>query len=964
MKSFLEKIAEVYIKHHKSELSNFWFVFPNRRSGQFFKKALAQEIDVPMFSPTILTITDLFVELSDLDQVDNLGLLFTLYEVYCEVKGSHESFDEFSFWGEMLLSDFDDIDKYLVDAKLLYGNLSSLKDIEAEFRRLNPEEQERLDAIKRFWQNFETKDTGKQDFLNSWNGLFDVYLQFKQRLVENKTGYQGMIFRTVVENLLIQEGEELLPKKIIFIGFNALTKAEERLFDFLKAQKKADFYWDYYQGALCEKSNRAGKFIRKNCYRFPSQYTLYSVEELMIHEDEAPMDVISVPSNIGQTRLAGTLLQDQVAPGIETAVILADEDHLIPMIQVVPSNVKTLNVTMGYPMKATPVYAFFNLLADVQNNFRMKSGEPLFHSRLVLRIINNYLVNRYTQGLDILRERIIKHNLIYLGKEEFKAYPLLKRIFQVVEDGQGVATYFQSIFAFILEKGSKTEDETTENKAVLLEDMEREYLFLIYTTVQRFGELLSTQVNTLIARDTAFRLLSRLIETQSVPFEGEPLAGLQVMGVLETRALDFKKVYIIGMNEGIFPKTSAANTYIPYNLRRGFGLPTIEDQDAIYAYYFYRLLQRAESVTLIYNSVTEGLNGGEESRYIKQLKYLYRSSISEHVQTYELSSETYHPISIKKSAVVLAKLDEFRLKGMRKFSASALNSYKDCRLKFYLGYVERLREPEEVHEDLDARLMGDVFHDAVEQFYKPIEGLDFDVALLRRRMNDNNLLERITRESFAEIFFKRSREKAEPLRGKFVIYGNVVIQYLKKVVSLDLENPPLRYIKGEEAISVPFDVHGVGKVELFGKIDRVDEVTEGLRILDYKTGAFDAALKMFSYKGMDELFERNMKDARKSLRKAIFQTFYYALLYDLNGSAKTLYPGIYYMRGLFKGIEPFIFQGKKGALERVHFKMVKDAYVDAMQELIGEIFNPEVPFDQTDELKSCIYCEFKSICGR
>ncbi len=958
MKSFLQKIAEVFLKKHKDELSSYNFVFPNRRSGQFFKKAIAEEIDSPVFLPSISTIIELFSELSPLTQSDNLGLLVELYHVYKEVRGTDESFDEFSSWGEMLLSDFDDIDKYLVDASLLYGNIASLKEIEEEFRELNPEEQERLDAIRRFWQNFDVKSKGKDDFMRSWEGLFDVYQTFKTSLKKKGTAYQGMLFRSVVEQLQDLKPSDLATKTV-FVGFNALTPAEEKLFRHLQTAGLADFYWDFYGGALLQSSNRASHFIRENMKKFPPGYTLYTDDELKYTAPE--IRVISVASNLGQTKIAGTLLQEIETPGIETAVVLADEDQLIPMLQNMPSNVDKLNVTMGYPLKITPVYAFFNLMIEIQKNFSLRSGEPWYHSRLVLRFLNSHLVNRLEGDINDLRQRIIESNLIYLSAADFKGYALLSKVFRVAEQGRDIIAHFVDVFGFILEAGSsmETEDDIEE---VILNELEREFLFLIYKRLTRFMDLMDEQ-RVPFGRDVIIRLISRILEAEAVPFEGEPLSGLQVMGVLETRALDFKNLILLGMNDGTFPKSTSANTYIPYNLRKGFGLPTIEDQDAIYAYYFYRLLQRSKKVTLVYNSMTEGLNSGEESRFIKQLRFLYHPEMIEQVLTHELSSERSEKISIDKSDLVIEKLNEFKNGGKRKFSATSLLTYLECPLKFYLGYVERLKEPDEVHEDLDARLMGDVFHDAVENFYKPLEGKPLDADMLKMRLKNKALLDKIIRESFAEVFFKKNRSDAKPLKGKFVIYGNVVQQYLEKVIKLDIEQTPKQYIEGEKIINQTIPVDKLGDVSVFGKIDRVDETDEGIRIIDYKTGAF-GDLKQFSFKEMDELFEPCMKENRKSLKKALFQTFYYAMLYELETKHTSIIPAIYYMRGLFKDVNPYILAGDKKDRERIRYHMIEQAYREKLNDLIGEIFDASVAFIQTTELKTCSYCEFKAICNR
>ena len=587
MKPFLYQVASLFYSEYGAEVSRLAFVFPNRRTGLFFQKYLSEVSEKPLFSPTILTINDLFVQLSGKQAADRISMLFKLYDIYLRHSGSSETFDEFLYWGEMLLNDFDDIDKYMADARMLFTNVTDLREIENDFSFLSPEQ---IAAIRTFWSSFYPKgDTPNQEqFLAVWQILYALYTDLREALATEGKGYEGMIFREVVEQMEKDECCDLPYTKVVFVGLNALSVAEERFLSGLQKRGIADFYWDYASPKVTDPDNKASYFVERNLRQFPSQ--LIENGQLTIDnedDDKKKIEVIGIPSGIGQAKQVCSILnelckEDEMSAeeALRTAVILPDEHLLIPVLNAIPEQIKRINVTMGYPLAGTPVASLMEYILALQKNIRYVDRRPVFYFRDVLPILNHrYISTTSPEMVSNLVKDISENNKIYISYDDLNKTPLLSILFTPVTAVETFSDYLINVLQELnkaVEGGklkvesvnSDTEPLSTFNSQLsTINDIEQEFIFHYFATVNRMKEVMR-EANVEMKIDTYFRLLKRVTDTITIPFQGEPLSGLQIMGVLETRALDFDRLIILSMNEGIFPLRKAANSFIPYNLRR------------------------------------------------------------------------------------------------------------------------------------------------------------------------------------------------------------------------------------------------------------------------------------------------------------------------------------------------------------------------------------------------------------
>ena len=977
MTPFLYQIASLFYSRYGAEISELAFVFPNRRAGLFFQKYLSEIAEKPIFSPTVLTINDLFVSLSGKQLADRISMLFTLYRIYIRHSDSSETFDEFLYWGEMLLNDFDDIDKYMVDARKLFTNVTDLREIENDFGFLSDEQ---IAAIRTFWSSFYPKgDTPNQkEFLAVWKILYLLYSDLKETLASEGKGYEGMIFREVVENIKQGKCCELPYAKVVFVGLNALSVAEESFLSELQKQGIADFYWDYASPKVTDPDNKASYFVKRNLKLFPSRFTAGNLQPTADARSSAEIEVIGIPSGIGQAKQVHSLLSDLCRDGemdaekaLKTAVILPDEHLLIPVLNAIPEQIRRINVTMGYPLGGTPVASLMEYVLALQKNIRYVDRRPTFYYRDVLPILNHrYITTTTPDIIYALVKDISENNKIYVGQEDLSVTPLLSILFTPVVSVQSFSDYLISVLQELnraIEGGRRaTGDETVrgdgepgtpaaEDPLLTTKDIEQEFIFHYFTTVNRLKEVLQ-EAQTELKIDTYFRLLKRMTDTITIPFQGEPLSGLQIMGVLETRALDFDRLIILSMNEGVFPLRKAANSFIPYNLRRGFGLPTYEHQDSVWAYHFYRLIYRAGRVSLLYDTRSNGLQTGEVSRFVHQLHYHYEVPVRNKLVVYNVSASRTPALQVEKTLEVMWRLNAFRKGGARAISASAINTYLDCPLKFYFSVVEAIQEEEQVSETIESNVFGSILHKVMEELYRPFCGKMVTADLLKLVRKDTAVLTGAIARAFAEVFFKT--DIVRPLTGQNFLIGEMIRKYVEKVLERDAELTPFRYIESEKKINRLLVLSDKSEIQLKGFIDRVDEVRDAVRIIDYKSGSGTV-----NFNSVEDLFNKEMTDRPK----AIMQVFMYAWMYGPLLAGKVLQPGIYYMRTLFSSsFDAGIYR----RTERTKTEQVTDFsvyYPDFEYRLRGcldEIFGTNTPFLQTSNGKVCEYCPFKDICGK
>ena len=959
MTPFLQQIAYLFYQQYGAEVSRLAFVFPNRRTGLFFQKYLSEVADKPLFSPTILTINDLFVQLSGKQTADRINMLFMLYDIYVRHSGSTETFDEFLYWGEMLLNDFDDVDKYMADARMLFTNVTDLREIENDFSFLDAEQ---IAAIRTFWSSFYPKgdSPNQEEFLAVWKILYTLYNDLRDALAAEGRGYEGMIFREVVEQMEQNNCCDLPYTKVVFVGLNALSVAEERFLIQLQKRGIADFYWDYASDKVTDPNNKASYFVERNLKNFPSQYPLPAEEKV-----DTEIEVIGIPSGIGQAKQVYTLLnelckEDEMSPeeALRTAIILPDEHLLIPVLNAIPEQIRRINVTMGYPLAGTPVASLMEYILALQKNVRYVDRQPVFYFRDVLPILNHrYISSTCPEIVNALVKDIAENNRIYISAADLGKTDLLSVLFLPVTDVNTFSDYLINVLQELNKvMHALSSDEEEEDATQRTNDLEQEFIFHYFTTVNRMKEIMQ-DAGIEMKIDTYFRLLKRVTDTITIPFRGEPLSGLQIMGVLETRALDFDRLIILSMNEGIFPLRKAANSFIPYNLRRGFGLPTYEHQDSVWAYHFYRLIYRASHVSLLYDTRSNGLQTGEVSRFVHQLHYHYEVPLQNKLLVYNVSSAKTPALQVKKTDEVMQRLNAFHKGGSRAISASAVNTYLDCPLKFYFSVVEGIQEEEEVSETIESNVFGSILHKVMEELYMPLCGKIVTADLLKAIKKDTPVLTGAIARAFAEIFFMS--DVVRPLTGQNFLIGEMIRKYVEKILERDSKLTPFRYIESERKINRLFTLgDNRTEIQLKGFIDRIDEVRDAIRIIDYKSGSGTSV-----FTSVESLFDKEDKDRAK----AVMQVFMYSWMLGAAPAGKTIQPGIYYMRTLFS--DSFDASVSR-RIERTKTEPVTDfsAYSEAfegeLRRCLDEIFGRETPFTQTPTEKACAWCPFKDICGK
>lgn len=953
MHKFLEDCARYVYSRFHADLKNITIVFPNRRSGVFFSAYLRKQLVSPVIGPTITTVNELLQTMSPLIPAEKLRLITILHEVFRNVTGSTESLDEFYFWGEVLLADFDDIDKYLINAKDLFQNIAGLKDIEHHFDYLTEEQKA---TLQRFWGSLGSWKEWEHErkFVTVWEKLFEVYDSFRNELRKVNAGYPGMIMRDGVENYGVGTLTENLTG-YIFIGLNALHACEKHLFARLQMENKAVFLWDYDSYYVDNPVNDAGKFLRENLSMFPAPDDFSGYNHAF--RDSKTIRIISVPSLTGQSQILPAFFQQHAAAIPEegdfdnTALVLADESLLFPVLGAIPQNIANINVTMGYPVKDSPVAGFLSLLSALLRNTRCEIGEaPRFYYKFVTDILNHpLLVEEAREKTEPFLKGVVAGNKIYLSPEELQFSDIHSLVFRVPDSVAGYPDYFLGIMAMLYRK--------TEAKSGYM--VARELISQVYVALERMFSAIR-EVRQELSPAVFFKILNQYIGKVSVPFEGEPLSGLQVMGILETRCLDFDNVVILGLNEEVWPRTGAAPSMIPYHLRKAFGLPGMDDQDAMYAYYFYRLIQRARRVTATWNTIREGLSGGELSRYGFQLMMLSPHKV--HISTfdYPFVNRTSGEIVIPSGEEITRKLLAVNNSG-KALSPSAINTWLGCTLRFYFRYVLNIEEPEEVAEEIDRRIFGNIFHKAVENLYASCSGKLIVGDHLSKMLKDRESAEMCVRRAFATEFFKVPEEEAGSidLQGKARLIYTTILSYIVNLIELDKAYAPLRILSLEKGYYTTFQIQ-VGNdmvpIVVGGKIDRLDEVDGVLRVIDYKTGNLES--RDLSFRTMEELTDTLSKTRKKEVVQALI---YSLVLKRDHFSGHKISALIYPVLKLSDtALNPQIRRDG----QEMEIGEIRSEWESSLIAVLEQIYSPAGVFRQTQYKERCRYCPYRQICMR
>lgn len=944
MKPFLEQVARYLYLKHGSNLHRLSVVFPSRRSSVFFNAYLNELIKSPIIGPETLTIDELVSQMSGMQISDQISLILHLHHIYTSETGHDENLDDFFFWGEILLNDFNDIDKYQLNANDLFQNITDLKEVETRFDYLSKEQKK---AIESFWGNLGRAkgSVNREKFMDVWNKLPAIYHRFREELLARNVGYTGLVYRQLIEDRRDEKMEVEEAEQFIFVGFNALNRCEQKLFKQFHTSGKASFFWDYDERFLNDPAQEAGLFIRRNLLEFLAPNDFLLDEE---QQQKQKISIVSVPGQVAQAQVVNykELYETDIKADHfdDTALVLSDESLLVPVISAAGARFKQINITMGYAMQNTPVYSLIALLIDLQKNKRKLDGKMAFYHRPVLALLKYQLIAG-EETKPVVKE-ILSKNKIYVMQQDLAHTKLLSMIFSAKNDWQSCAAYLMDVLRALGSRFSSRED--------LPVNLEGEYLYQAYLSVQRLVDTLLEKHETTVSVSLFFRLLSQHLQRVSIPFEGEPLTGLQVMGFLETRVLDFKKVVLFSVNEGKMPKSTPVHSFIPYHLRKAFGLPAYEEHDAMYAYYFYRLLHRAEEVVLVYNSANDGMNSGEMSRYLFQLKYDSEIQPKEYYFDFNFKSSENPPITIQASPEHQQKLlDNYSEK---RLSPSALNTYLDCKLKFYFRHIALIREADELLEEVDPRLFGNLFHYAMEILYQDFVGKEVTKEHLKAVLLDKPKIDRVIRAAFAREYYKDKDLSEVKITGRNILIKDHLETYLQQLLRNDMAFAPFTVVALEGKYEAVFDVHladGKRQVLLGGTIDRVDETDDGTRIIDYKTGR-NMVLK---FADVGQFYQRE----KHNRPKEIFQTLVYSEIFMRSTGKANLLPAIYKIDEFFNDeFRPEIMQNGN----RLNYQDVADDFQFSLNELLSEIFSADQVYDQTEDERKCLTCPYNVICRR
>jgi CRISPR/Cas system-associated exonuclease Cas4 (RecB family) len=956
MNRFLDTLAAHLYEKYGEALSRLWIVFPNRRAALFFRHYLAKKIHAPVWTPALLTINDLMHRLCALYAADSFMLNVELYQVYKKHRKSAESFDEFYPWGELLLADFNDIDKYLIVANDLFRNLQSVKEIDYTIEYLDEEQKE---AIHWFWKSFrqENLSVHQQEFISLWSVLGPIYHEFRENLSSRGLAYEGMIYRQVAEQVSNGNDLSIPAEKVVLVGFNALSTSEHAVFSHLNRSGKAEFYWDYDPLFVDDKNHEAGYFIRGNLKRYPATDDIQG--ESIPGSGGKQVTLLAASSQVAQAHMVGDLLNSQEDDRSEapdcTCVILPDETLLLPVLYSLPEKQRAVNISMGYPLKDTPAFSLLEIIFDLLINARReKNGALSYLSFDLLRLLSHPFIHEEGgEDASHWRDLIDGSGSLYIPFDLLEHNPFLASLLPGRRPEGSLASMIQDLLYRLFLRFSMEPSG--------IHSLQREFLYKTYLVIERIGSVLQEKGMHLKA-DTWLKLLRKYMGAERLSFEGEPLEGLQVLGILETRLLDFENVIILSMNEGVWPKANSTPSFIPYNLRRGFGLPTPEHQDSIYSYYFYRLVQRAKKVWMLYNSQEGGLISGEKSRYITQMETGNDLYIDKKVLAFNVFKTPAVPVEIKKTDEVLQLLDRYKTDHPDNISLSpsAINTYIYCPLKFYFGYLAKIEEDKELSTEINPADFGTMLHHVMLTLYAPYRQMTVTREILEEVSRDEKGIGDAVRCAMAALFAIHDLPGHVFVPdGQQLIVEEILRKYVHGIIRHDLTLTPFQIHGLEETCHTTLPVstpRGQIKIVIGGKIDRIDQTNEGIRIIDYKTGRQKEKIDSIT-----SLFTHHSKDRNE----AALQTMLYAWIWKNNhDDRRAIIPQVYYIRDIYnRNFDSHLLFGieKTPIMGTEEFENI---LVQELEQMVARLLDPALPFFQTTESKNCSFCAYRLICHR
>jgi len=941
MKSFLQHIVDDIPQTSLSDLKDWCFVFPSKRAGLYFEQLLNDRFkDETFWGPTIQGIEDFVIEGSGHKPGDEITLVFLLYEVYKKIQPNLE-FEKFYSWGQILLSDFDEIDRNLIDAKKMYDGLASRKEIDEVFG----ENEELKDAYEKFLGLFtsQTNTELASRFVKNWKDVYKAYFLFEEKMTESGIFHTGRLQK----DLASRDSSDAFPyKKIIFAGFNALSKSEERIIQNTLKEGLSEVYWDCDKLYMQNDSEEAGQYLR--AYRKAWNYNGVHWIETDLINDPKEIWSIGCPQMVSQAKYVNKLIHENQLEASETAIILGDELLMMPVLNAI--DVETINVTMGYPLKSTSIYHVVLETIRLHGASRKSKSDRLLESHRIMALLKNSLISPVFKDLSSsIATKIRKEKRKWVESKELLELCGNSWLSLVFTSPDSYETLLLNIESFLVKLYYYLKDDKKE----ISDETSKEIIYHGLKHLIRFRENLKAQsfnpgINFL------GRLFSETFRSIRIPFSGEPLQGIQVMGFLESRALDFKNIILLGVNENKLPRTAIGNTYIPFIARKAFGLPTYDDHQAIYAYHFKRVLQRAKNIWMLHDTEVAIDGSGEKSRFILQLQNTAsrdnRLTINEKSINVPYKSNSYKKeLTVAKTPAIMELLNKYTdPEEKKRISPSRLVIYIDCKLRFYLQYVAKVPEKDPILEQIDARVFGNIVHRTMELIYTPYKGKELTVEIIDGLSKD------------IEPHIQKAMEEASVVHSSYNLHGidvlleSVIRKLVSRIIQEDKKNLPFTIQGLEEEVEHKLMLTDGREVLLGGTVDRIDEKDGSRTIIDYKSGRVDLVSRTHSgIEDTEKYLDAYFTDGKY---KSGFQTYFYMLLMKLT-SDQPVKGAIYELKKLGDG-KKYLRKGETMSDE------MGSTYQGKLQNLIQEILDPSVPFDQTENLTKCSYCPYTTICER
>lgn len=943
MQTFQQELAKMLLDRCGGDLSQFVVLFPSLRARTFFNDAVAQLTEIPVWQPSWMSIDELMERGSGLMRGERIRLISELYEVYSK-HHPLETFDRFYFWGDMLISDFDMIDKYLVDASMLLRNIEDIKEIEADVSYLSPAQE----RILSFWSSIGPKESlsvQKQRFLKVWRTLPAIYEEYRLRLRELGIGYSGMIYRETAERIMRGEEIDLPNKRFIIAGFNALSKSEEVLFKYLSTSNNGtEFIWDYDGYYVDNESHEAGMFLRDNLKTF-------GLSEHVSHNNFRQVDkhlrATACVSNIVQVKHVAAILDELPDEELDkrTAIVLTDENMLVPLLHALPPKVKSVNVTMGYPLKTTLAYSLVERLLALQTHAHSRNSF-YYHQDVTGLLSHPYIVDSCGDRASYFVAHITKNRITTVDGAMFENESILSDIFTCrPDDWRSLSNYIIDIIGAILDAMGHDDVAQYEYLRVVMEEIRKVSLSVAQCSTQPTVEIFTS-------------LLRRHLQTLTVPFEGEPLEGIQIMGILETRNIDFKNVIILSMTDATFPGDRTEQpSFIPYGLRLAYGLPTPEQHEAMYAYYFYRLLQRAERVDMLYCSRADDKSTGERSRYIYQLDYESPYRVAKRSVGVDLGVTQQLPIEAVKGEREMAILARYiDPNSGYSLSPTSLSKYVECPMKFYYATIAHLRTPDELSDTIDALTFGNILHESMQLLYDDEIIKKENPASLIRQI-DRKRVEAVVDEVICRLLQSGRSVAVQQFSGDTILVRDIIIKYIMRgILRYDAGREGYTIVALEDDVAYGYPISGGRMVNLSGRADRIDKLTNGtLQIIDYKSGRYPH----LECASIEALFNGTAMERVPN----IIQTLLYSMMLHHRDGVETM-PSLFYVaRMVSEEYQPAIVNKSTGKIIE-SYSDVAEEFEGELSSILEELFDPTVPFVQAKDEAACTYCDFKKICRR